>query len=367
MSNFLSELWTALAGLATKDAEHYTYITLPQPSPEVPVIKADEHYFQLRMVDMFLSKGRTWFTDWHPAVTSQVKLKFGARDATPICRVASPPHEALSPGVFVNYPLTDLLPYRGGEVDVQAGLLGLKGASAWTMPIALLERFSGLVGAPLAASLAVAEQVAGGLNELLAKASERVHLGFHQAFTPGGAPFVSSYHIIVGAPDGKIEPAQLSIEGDRLRYQETPHSPKRALDEYDYIVIAIDGVVDRKDFEFPDIESAMLRAKEALKEPDLDAYEKNRRAAIAAALSSPDLVEAARTRVVAAIKSRLKAAGDAYNLSPVAAGIDGVDGATGAEADSAFNLTALVTGKSGLSRTAARDRGPYTLAEAFAD
>lgn len=356
MNSYFAQLWTSLVGLATQDGKHHTYVTLPHTGPGLPEIVADEHYFRLRLVDMFLSKGRSWFTNWHPAVTSQVKLKVGGREGTPICRVAAPPKDALSPGVFINYPLTDLLPYRGGEVDVQAGLLGLKGDSAWAMPISLLQRFSGLIGAPLATTLTIAEQVAGGLNDLLAQAAERTHLGFHQAFTEGGATLGAKYHVVIRADDGTYAPSQLSIANNRLRYRPNPGDPERALSEHDYIVIAVDTVTERDDWRLPDIESAMQRAKSALAEADTDGYEKHRRAAIAAALSSPDLVEADRTRVIDTIKRELKKASDALGLMaarPPGAGEK--------------PLSELMQSSQALSRDAALSRGPYSLAEAFAD
>jgi len=79
---------------------------------------------------MFLTQSRAWFTNRYPAVNAQVCQKFSSEDKQPFTRVASPPHEQLGRGVYINYALTELLPFHGGSVETEPGLLDLKGGNS---------------------------------------------------------------------------------------------------------------------------------------------------------------------------------------------------------------------------------------------
>jgi len=155
--SLLETLWNNLRGLAVKETEPLTELRLADPDPgPVTRLKGGKHYFQLRATDLQLKYSRAWFTEWFPALSSIVRLRYGGRERPTLCRFSSPPKDSLAPGVYRGYALTDLLPYHGGDVEVEVGLLGLKGDNALMLSLRLIEDFSELVSVPLGASLRVA-------------------------------------------------------------------------------------------------------------------------------------------------------------------------------------------------------------------
>jgi hypothetical protein len=314
----LTRLWNFLRGLAVQEAQHQTYVTLPDPGRLVQRILPDQHYFQIVVADMFLSQRRAWFTEWFPAVTGVVQLRFAQQDRTPVCRLASPPKDQLGPGVFQNYPLTDLLPYGGGDVELQADLIALKGDNALALAMKLLESFSGLIGTPLAPALEIADTLAGGLNLLLNQTLNKARLGFHQRWTgQAGQPFEPGYHAVILEPEATFRQtafpdlaAQFAVDNGRLCRRATPGGPPVPLAGYDYVLFRIEGSETRADWRFPDIQLHLANARKALEEGDPDRALKHRNAAISAVHASPDLVANDRTRVVLALKAELKAYND---------------------------------------------------------
>lgn len=358
---FLETLWQNLSGLAVKETTPLTEYRLVDPDPgPVKRLKGGRHYFQLRVTDLQLKYSRAWFTEWYPALSSMVKLRYGGRERPTLCRFASPPKESLAPGVYKGYALTDLLPYNGGDVEVDVGLLGLKGDNALVLSLRLIEDFSDLVAVPLSASFRVAEKLAGAFDKVLAQAAEKVHLRFHDSFSEVGAPaFEPHYRVIVLAAAGTIPEAELSVVGGRLLRRGAPFSG------HDYFVVRVEAAEERTDFGcLPEVELAVKRATEAWAEGgNAEVVEKHKRAAIAAALTSPDLVEDDRTRVVVALQKKFALFQAPAGLA-APAGVD-VEVGEGEEKGEA-GLGEFIR-RNAPTVKEARLRGPFSWAEAMGE
>src|ERR1700722_6059570 len=167
--NLLEDLWNTLKDWKQRNATHYVYQPVALDPAEkqseadlalsLAVVEADKGYFRLWLKEMFLTDAKEWFTEWHPAVASLVKLKFGDEPGVHLANVSQPPEGKLSQGVFVNYRLTELVPFRGGTVEIDAGLMALKGVDAMGPAVRILHSFSTLVTAPLTPVLSVAEKI----------------------------------------------------------------------------------------------------------------------------------------------------------------------------------------------------------------
>ncbi|MGH7947066.1 MAG: hypothetical protein ACREF9_18980, partial [Opitutaceae bacterium] len=189
----MANIWDTIKGGFSKNAKILSYVELPDATAPVASIKEGEHYFRLWLAQMFLTEEQKWFVDQHPAVNAQVTVKFGGNETMTFGRVVAPSQEKFSQGVFANYPLTELMPYRGGLVELTAGLLALPGDNGWKTAVKILEKFSGLVTPPLGQALAVAQQVSGAVGDFLGQSNGRPHLGLHETFAAvgggGGAGF----------------------------------------------------------------------------------------------------------------------------------------------------------------------------------
>ncbi len=356
MGNPLTDLWNTLAGWKDRNAAHYLYERIPAERTDLtdaPLeLAPSQSYFRLWLKEMYLAKSRRWFTDWYPAVTALVRLKFADRDGVTLSSVAQPPEGKLSQGVFVNYRLTELVPYNGGAVEIDAGLLALKGANHLAPAVRILESVSKLIAAPLLPVLAIAEKVAGGIKDLVDSMNGEVHLSLHDTFTSkggGGTVMRAGYAAVILATRDQIDPAWLFVRDNRLQYGPSGAAPE-PLEGFDYMLFYIEGRTDRDDWrQFSNIQGPLEQAIAALIEGDKAKGDAYRKVAVTAAFTSPDLAVQDRRRVALAVKAEIDA---------VAA--DGL-GATGGEVR---DLATVVRAR-GSSRAIAAQLPELTFEELF--
>lgn len=303
----MKQIWERFVSWAEQNSEHYRYVPIPvervegqQEAP--PPLQVYGSYFSIHLAQMFLSNSRKWFRDWYPACHTSVRLQYSDYPVVNLSHVTHVPEGALSRGVLLNYPLTSLIPYRGGTVEIQAGLLALKGQDYLQTTIKLLQNFSSLVAAPLAQALTVAEKISSGMQDLLGATDGEIQLSFHQTFTDnGGNTLQPGYYAAILATANQLDEQKLSVKEDQLLYNGRP------LTGYDYLLFRIDSVRERQDWRLQSIQENLTQATTAYlrgKDEDGQEYET---AAIVAAFQSLDLSEFDRRRVAQAIRDELAA------------------------------------------------------------
>lgn len=294
-----------IKGWVDQNATHFQSLNFPDPnaSPEATPIRAQKHYFRLWLCEMFLTKSRTWFRDQYPVVNAAVQLRFGGVEGQPFTRLAGPNQNALGLGVYKNYPLTALLPFQGGLVEIDVSLTALQGANSLLSVISVLEGFSQLVAPPLGQALSLAKEVSGGVEKVFAAHQGSVHLGFHQTYSGdggGGEAILSpGYVAVVAATKTDLPPESLSVIGGELCRNGNP------LVGFDYLLFRIEGRYERDDWP-SDIEAPFREAQEALDLGQQERADAARATAISAAYHSLDLTPVDRRRIIEAIKEAFK-------------------------------------------------------------
>lgn len=321
MPNF----WDKLVVGFPKTAAILSYAELPDPTAPLPLIKEGEHYFRLWLAQMHLVTAQQWFINQHPAVNARITVKFGGQEKMTFGKVVAPSQDSFSDGVFANYPLTELLPYRGGTVELTAGLLALPGDNGWKTAAKLLEKFSDLVVPPVGQMLAVAQQVSSSVGDFLGQVDVNPHLGLHQSFISagggGGGGFAPGYIAVVLAPSGTFKPGSLLVKDQALHVQKGAGSVPLAT--HDFMLFRIEGRASRDDLFLRNIEEPYREALSAIAYGESKKAEACERAAIAAALLSPDLTWPDQRLVVETVKSRLaQARGNGWGAVP-APGVQG--------------------------------------------
>jgi hypothetical protein len=314
-SNALASLWDTIRGLAQRNTDQYLYVPISrahtEPDYDDQPLKPERSYFRLWLAEMFLTQSRAWFQDWYPAVHSSVRLKFGSQPDVNFSRVVRAPEEALANGVLLNYRLTELMPFNGGVVELEAGLLALQGSNYLKTAIDVLANFSSLVAAPLGQALAVAEKVSSGMQDMLGSTNGKVHLPFHQTFTGtgggGGSEFKPGYIAVFLATAHQVDKDRLSVKNDRLHYATNSGDDPRPFQGYDYMLFRIEGREERDDWRLQNIQEPLDKAKEALIQDERDKADAFKKMALVTAWQSPDLTTYDRRRVVQAIKDELDA------------------------------------------------------------
>jgi hypothetical protein len=310
-------LWTMISDWISRDATKYLYQPIAaervvgakyDPTP----LTAGGAYFRLWLGEMFLKKDQAWFNQWHPAVHSLVRIDMGS-EPVEVPYVAGPLSlkgvtlTNLNQVVQLNYPITPLLPFNGGVVEVMAGLLAMKGGSLISPVLKVLEGFAGLLNVPqLSAALTVAVPIASGLQEILTATNSGMHLGFHQTFTGkggGGANELKPGYIAVMLTAAADDLAKrLWVVNDRL-YQGESQANVVPLTGYDYMLFRIEGQPERDWEALDSIKEPRDKMLEALSgvPPDLERAKVRLQEAKLAARLSPDLTKADRKRVIKAL------------------------------------------------------------------
>ena len=298
-------LWNIITGRASSDAPQLIDARIPRDRTdaqwdETP-IAAGQGYFRLWLCDMYLTKSRAWFTEWHPAVHCAVKLTFEGRPAVSFSSVAKAPIEAEVTGVLLNFKLSELMPFNGGDVEIAGGLLALKGKSDLRLAINLLASFSSLVAPPLGQAISIANKVAAGVQDLVEKTHGDIHLPFHQAFVSagggGGNDLRPGYYAVLRATRSQVEPSRLAVRGDRLHYSTTAGAEPVPLTGYDYVLLRIEGRTTRDDWRFQSIVAPLAQAKAALRRGDEAHARTMMNNALVVVSTSPDFAESDRVPI----------------------------------------------------------------------
>ncbi len=313
-----------VTGLFKRNASRYLYVPIPAErvlggQVDTEALVAGRDYFRLWLTEMSLKSDREWFKTWHPAVHSLVRFQFGTHNVDVPNIVGEQglmgiDSAHLDRAVSLNYPLTALMPFSGGVVEVTAALLAMQGQDYLKRFINVLSDFAKLVAIPqLSAVLAVAGPVADGIDELLGGGDGEMHLGLHQSYVHrgGGANELRpAYYAAVLATEAQVDPATLWVSHDRLRHGPTADRSV-PFEGYAYLLLRVQKETDRDDWEgLTSIMTpfgAAISALGAGHREDADSYY---RAALTATVKSPDLTQADRRRVAVELLRRFEEAKD---------------------------------------------------------
>jgi hypothetical protein len=301
-----------------EQANHFLYVPIPSGrvtytdgrKADDTALQSGNHYFKLWLVQMFLKNDRDWFASWHPAVHSAITFDFGTTSQV-LTNVTSPSNlKDLKAGdldkfITLNQPLTSLLPFNGGTVTLDAGLLAMQGTSDVRDLIKAIGSVAGLLAVPqLSGAMAVAGPLAETVGSLVGVTDGKLMIGINQTFstTGGGAEAVlrAGYFAVLSATTDDYSKDTFSVDADELKYD------GKTLIGVNYLLFRIECRDARDDWD----ELASIRDpyREALKMlqtghvPEAEAY---LRQSITASLSAPELTKNVdRRRVVTQLKAQ---------------------------------------------------------------
>ncbi len=301
-------IWSRLKTWFADGSKPRTVTWLPpsavSPPPADVAIVAEKAYLRVWLVEMVLGKSRRWFKDYQPTVHALSTLRFGDQVVElPRIAAADPARYAQGASVLQNFLLLDLVPFRGNTVELEAGLIALPGDDHLGNALKALSNVAGLVAAPLSAALEVASKVKDSADMLIGDGAE-VQLAYHNIFTaqPGANQLRPGYIAIVNIDPAKIATGALRVVDDQLCYfDNNAVQPVRNLD---YLLVRIEGVAHRDDLRaFSDLARLRTAALDAYIKDGDAAGDQAYRAALAAIVSHPELINADRRTLAAELKA----------------------------------------------------------------
>lgn len=297
--------WNSVRKTVARPAEPLVLVQIPRSGEDVatpePDLREHEGYVRVWLCQMFLANKSTLLANWVPAAHGHVGIAAAGRITHEYSRVMRPDPKEMAEGVRLNFALSDLVPYTGGDIEVEAALLGLQSGNHLDIVVDLLS----LVSAIPIPELDVAEKITKGARDLVSRSNGAVHLDLHQTFVAGGAGGAavrSTYLAVVLATASEVEPKSLRVVDDRLHQIADDHITP--LVGFDFMLLRLQCRPDRPDYWLPEVEEAWGKAVAAHRDGDRTAADGYQKAARATALNSALLTWADRRRLIEAIAAQ---------------------------------------------------------------
>jgi hypothetical protein len=273
----------------------------PQPAPSPFVV--DATYLRVWLAEAHLSHSRSWFTEWHPLVHAAVARSYGNRTEEQVAMVSPgsiPGFDgAAAASVTLNKPLTPLLPFPGGTVSLNVGLVAVKGDNTIRQLIDVVGGFGGLITSiPLSTGTAIATQVVNAFEALFGLGDNVGTLAYDSTFALDGGAAVALAPGYLAVLDQAVAPGTLWVRNGQL-IAWSGQGPSATVPG-SYLLLRLESRVDRDDWRhLGEIEEPLLAARRAA---DADTRRVHYQRAIVAARTSPDLHEADRIRIAVELR-----------------------------------------------------------------
>ncbi len=357
-------IWEKVRRTGQRQARAFVFQQIPSsgadPGVLQPALVPEQDYFRVWLCQMFLGTRSTLTADWLPAAHARVSLTRTARPPLEYSKVLRPEADQLAQGVKLNYPLTDLIPFNGGIVEIEAALIAWQQANRMDVAVELLQAVSA-VAIPISAvapALEIATKVTTAARNLVEKGEGAVHLDLHQSFTSGNDADSSTepatvlrptYLAVLLADESQVSPGTLRVVDSQLCQVNTDGQVSHLVG-WDFLLLRVEGRATVDSFWLPEMEALLDKAISALEAGNRTLAENYRSAAIAVAWRSPFFTWSDRDRIIDAIKARFDhVARRGLGAAPI---------------KRPKSLTALVT-EYGPEVGEVRARGPMTEASAF--
>lgn len=298
----VGRLWTRIRRQVDADAGHLHRLFFAQPG--AVAMTPNDSYLRVWLSELFLAKEVAWGAERSPAVQASVRLLFGGPALKTFVTLVRPP-TTTAHGVFEDYQLTELLPYAGRSIELQAGLYPILRKNHLGTAVDILTGFASLVTPPVSAALAIVEAVATGVEKIIeANASDPLLCLQGTLAAPGGGlanELRPGWLTVVRATEDELPAKELHVVDGRLCKNGS------RLTGFDYMVLRIEGRRERDDWRTPDLDQAISGAAYAKATGRSEEYERLRADALSRIFFSPDLTPPQRRQVAQAVKEELDA------------------------------------------------------------
>ena len=299
----LPRMWDRVASWFVANGSHVTVCFIPDEggAPVQPYAG----YLRLWLAEGFLAQQRKWGADQFPALHGGVSLTFLGAEQAAFTTFSRPPEAWSVPGAQLDFPITTLLPFSGGVVEVEAALYEARVGGPLGTAIHLVSGLASLMGPPLSTALTVADKISDGLDAVLAAAGAEPVLALHATMVaPGaGSKALRPGHLaVLSAPEAELAGAPVIHEGRLHLHTGNSHILPTGID---YLVVHVECRTERDDWRFPELDALIRSAGEALIRGHRETYQDLRTDAIARAWNSVDLTPTDRTRVALLVTDEL--------------------------------------------------------------
>jgi hypothetical protein len=302
-------LWDTFTGWLSEDQQERAHVQIrpdhvDRPFTPAPIV-ANQDYFRISVAQMYLKKKSQFFQSFFPAVHSLVQCTFAGKSVE-LPNVADPSKLLQQDGkgdwIAKNFTLLPLMPFKGGEIRLVAGLYAVKGENRLNEFIGVLGGFAQLLAVPqISSALAVAAPLAAGIQTLFGGGGG-MHLGYQNTFVGSGgeaANFMEQGYIaLIRMTGDPTLSSRLFVVNDELR-EGTSAEQSTAFERADFMLLHVEIRDQRDDWnELTSIATARKAALDALGDGDATRADAQHKQALLAAMQAPEITGTDRRRVV---------------------------------------------------------------------
>jgi hypothetical protein len=302
--NVLRTVWSRVRSWFDQNADHLALHFIPD-TDGAPV-QPYAGYLRLWFAEGFLAKQKSWGNTHFPALHGGVSLAFAGNEPTTFTTLTRSPQSWTMPGARLDFPITPLVPFRGGMVEVEAALYQATVQGPLGIAVNLLGSLAPLMGPPLSVAAAIAGPVSEALSTVLEETGNQPVLGLHWAMiSPGGGGNVlrPGHLVLMDISEPKLTGVPVILDG-RLHLQ-VPKGSAVLPTGVDYLVLRVECRPDRDDWRFPELDALIRTAGDALIRGQQEAFASWRTEAISRAWNSLDLTPTDQKRVALLVQEEL--------------------------------------------------------------
>jgi len=190
-------------------------------------IAADSAYCRLWLREMRISHRWGWFRTFYPVVQASIRFMYGGQ-TIPVPCLAGPgllaelTQNNLDHVVGYDYPLTPLFPFRGGDIEVQAGLLSTVTGDPIKRFVAAIGRIAEIIPTPeFSTVLNLVQPVYDAIEDLMGVEQSTLQIGYQGRFVSAGGgganQLRSGYFAAIRDEQGTIDLDELCVVDGHLK------------------------------------------------------------------------------------------------------------------------------------------------------
>jgi hypothetical protein len=188
--------------------------------------RPNEHYFQVRVNELFLQYDRQWFSTYDPMVLIVSEFTYDKKDeAVPF--VVGPSLlqdrgvEVPAGMVFSDTRVAGLHPYRGGRLSLSVVLSRVQRQDYLKELLSVVENVAGALdfATALGSYVKIASAVLDGVESMFGLEGTSPLVGYRKEFDPdGGDVLAPGYFALVDAPEDEVAPETLWVRQHQLHH-----------------------------------------------------------------------------------------------------------------------------------------------------
>jgi hypothetical protein len=248
--SLLDRVRSVAGAIQAAPAKRATAVSIPRDhvdggESEPQPFAADEHYFQVRVNELYLANGRQWFARFDPMVMVVSEFVYDKKvQAVPTIvgpEMLKKYGQELPSGLLLrDTRVAGVHPYKGGRLSLTVVLSQVQTENYAREVLRVVESAAGLAFATgLGTYLQVTGVVLDGLEALVGIKATSPIVGLRKEFDPDfGDRFEPGYFALVDVPEDSFDPATLWVRNGRLHVGSSLEDA-RPFDAADFVLYSI--------------------------------------------------------------------------------------------------------------------------------